>query len=168
MDLQKIAKRLASAPLSVPRTEQSPSMCGPASLSAVLAFFGVQATEDALRELSGATEEDGVEVNGMVKAAEAFGFETWWTENATIDQIRQVVGQFQLPVLVEWFKRDGGHWSVITGINDGTIYMMDPSNGEDIIMPVDQFEHIWFDFSSQKPEPESMTNRLMLVVRPRE
>ena len=161
---RRVARRfLSQTGLPVPAVDQSTGMCGPASLKAVLAYYGVEQTEDELRKLSGATEEDGVDATGLARAAKALGFRARVQHGARLADIKAWL-QKGVPVIVDWFSTEEGHYSVVTAIRDGDIFMIDPELGTEREMPLDKFERVWFDFDESTEEHEGLVNRVLLAV----
>jgi ABC-type bacteriocin/lantibiotic exporter with double-glycine peptidase domain len=80
--------------------------------------------------------------------------------------IKKSINKYNLPVLIDWFETDGGHWSVVKSINDKEVCYMDPKSGTSKKMPTDKFEQVWFDFESDVPKKETMQNRVMVVIFP--
>ena len=151
--------------LPVPAVDQGPGMCGPASLKAVLAYYGVEKTEDELKQLSGATEEDGVPPEGIVRAAKALGFRAYFKQNASLEELKGWLGK-KVPVIIDWYSTDEGHYSVLTAIQDGNVYMKDPELGTEREMPLDKFERVWFDFDSPSKEHKGLGSRQIVVILP--
>ncbi len=150
----------------MPSVDQSTGLCGPASLRAVLLYFGVDKTEAELAALSGANPEDGVPPEGLVRAARALGFEAYTKDGATLDDVWAWVAK-GVPVIVDWFSTDEGHYSVVKTLRGGKVYLMDPELGREREMDLDAFQRVWFDFEGSAERHEGFVQRQIVVVTPR-
>lgn len=140
--------------------------CGPASLRAVLAFYGVDATEEEIGEKA-ATDTNGTNNEGLVAAARAFGFEAEAFEDAEFEQLVDLVGRQGIPVIVGWYTTDGGvdgHYSVVKRADDMHVLLMDPQMG-DREMPSEDFRSLWFSFDDTD-EVRGLHRHEMVVVYP--
>ncbi len=146
--------------LSVPNLRQTPSYCGPTSLKAVLAYYGLNKSEAELTRLSGATKSKGVEASGIVRAAHKLGFHAEIRDGSTLSQLSRLVLDKKIPVIVDWFSTDEGHYSVVVGLDQKKIHLMDPELGAIRTLPVKDFERVWFDFA-----PPVMQSAKDLILR---
>ncbi|MDP3974801.1 MAG: cysteine peptidase family C39 domain-containing protein [Candidatus Jorgensenbacteria bacterium] len=138
-------KRKAIKLLNVKPFQETPGFCGPASLKMVLAYYGLRKSERELVRLSGATRSQGVEAPGLAKVARRLGFTARIKDRATLADIKKHVGK-GIPVIVDWFSKDDGHYSVVVGITKSTIYLQDPEIRRVRAMDVKTFKRVWFDF----------------------
>lgn len=58
--VQRVAARFVARVLDVPEIDQYPSMCGPASLQAVMQYWGHNVPQEELAAESEWTEEEGI------------------------------------------------------------------------------------------------------------
>ena len=154
-----------SIQLGVPPVRQTPGLCGPAALQAILAFYGIGKSEAELAELSGANRREGVGIAGLISAAKALGFHAKAKAKATLEELEDIVNQ-GIPVIVDWFSTDEGHYSVVTGIDKENIYLQDPELAKIRSKPRKEFERVWFDFDGSKPSKENLCSHTFLVVIP--
>lgn len=127
---------------------QSEAMCGPASLKILLSHYGKDFTERELGELCGSTFEIGTTHQGLVDALVHLGLNPLAKEDATIDELRELVHQ-EIPVIVGWYKVDEDHYSVVYDIDGTTVSMMDPEEASGRMqMTIEEFEKVWHDFDS--------------------
>ena len=103
--------------LKVRNFRQKTGFCGPASLKMVLEYLGVKRSEKELAELSGATKEKGTEARNLLKAAKSLGFKGFVKDFSKITDIKKYVVQKKIPVIVDWFSRDEGHYSAVVGVD---------------------------------------------------
>lgn len=162
----RVARRTASQFLKVPVVDQSPGLCGPSALKAVLSYWGVEATEAKLTELAEATPEEGATEVQLIKAAEALGFRTLHKFNATLEDLRQAIDVWKIPVLVDWFSVYDTHWCVVCAINEEYVYLMDPEKVTMRTVPIDRWMNVWFTYPGERIAPEDLQMRSMLLVYP--
>lgn len=147
--------------------KQSRSMCGPASLKMVFQYFGVEKTERTLARLSGATHRKGVPGEWLVRAARVLGFRAHLQDHCTFTDIHRYVHQRKIPVIVDWFLDDDGHYSVVVGLDRRHITLQDPAIGRRRTMDLHTFQRLWFDFDgSYIQKPQNIILRRMIVVYP--
>ncbi|MDD2732251.1 MAG: cysteine peptidase family C39 domain-containing protein [Candidatus Pacebacteria bacterium] len=151
---------------------QTPGLCGPASLKMVLDYYSISKSEAEIAKASGATRQKGVSIDGLVKAARHFGLHTFVKKNSSLDDLRYFVKR-KIPVIVDWFFEDEGHYSVVVDIDKKNIVLMDPSLRKILIyirrrkMPLDKFFRIWFDFKGDYiKNPKDIILRLIFVAAP--
>src|SRR5262249_33582675 len=146
--------------LEIPSFRQRPSFCGPASLKLVLSYFGIEKSERELGKLSGCTLTEGTPVNGLLRAARACGLRAYKKDLADFDDIRRLVNEERVPVIVDWFSTDEGHYSVVVGIDDENIHLQDPELGHKRSLRLETFRRVWFDFNGPYPRtPRDMVLR---------
>jgi len=146
---------------------QTSGFCGPASLKMVFDYYGVSVPEAQIAKAAGATRKKGVTPKGLVKAAEKFGFKAFFKEKCSLGDIGRFVKR-GVPVIVDWFSEDEGHYSVVTGIDGKNIILMDPELKGERKIPLKKFFRIWFDFSGDYiKDCKEMVLRAILVVIPK-
>ncbi len=146
---------------------QTPSLCGPASLKMVFDYYGVSVSEAEIAKIAGASREKGTSIEGLVKAAKHFGFRVFLKEGATLDDLKYFVKR-RIPVIVDWFSEDEGHYSVVVGIDSKNIILMDPELKGKRKIPLEKFFRIWFDFPGDYiKDSNEMVLRAILVVIPK-
>jgi predicted double-glycine peptidase len=162
----RVARRVAGEFLSVPVVDQSPGLCGPSALKAVLAYWGVDTTEQKLAELAEADPKVGATEIQLIKAAEALGFHTLHKFEATLEDLRQAIDLWKIPVLVDWFSVYDTHWSVVCAINEEYVYLMDPEKATMRAVPLDRWVKVWFTYPGEQISPKDLQMRSMLLVYP--
>lgn len=140
---------------------QTRGFCGPASLRMVLSYYGMEQSERALARLSGAIRAQGVRAAGLAAAARRLGFKAQVKDRATLADVRQWVSKKRVPVIVNWFSTDEGHYSVVVGITSRTISLLDPEWGKVRTIDKRVFARVWFDFMSGMP----LSGRSLVVRR---
>lgn len=153
--------------LKVSPFRQTTGYCGPASLKMVLAYFGVNKSESALAKLSGASRLHGVEGPGLVRAAKQLGFDAFIKDNAKIADIKKYVA-LKVPIIVDWFSKEDGHYSVVVGIDSKRVHLQDPEWKRAYSMDIKTFNRVWFDFPGDLIRSQKdLIIRRMIVVQPR-
>lgn len=153
--------------LNVQPFRQKPGLCGPASLKMVLGFFGVKITEKKLTEISGCTPSCGIGAEGLVCAARKLGFRARIKDLSELEDIREWVNRRKIPVIVDWFAFEGGHYSVVSGIDRENIYLEDPSLGYRRALKLSTFKRLWFDFPNDylKSKNDLIIRRMIVIDR---
>ncbi|MFH1461092.1 MAG: cysteine peptidase family C39 domain-containing protein [Patescibacteria group bacterium] len=152
--------------------QKKSGFCGPVSLKMVLNYYNILVSANQLAKLSCVTEDEGISMTGLVKAAHYFNFQVFYKQNSAIKDLKYFMKK-KIPVIVDWFLEDDGHYSVVVDVTDKNVILMDPVLGKILIytrkriIPIDKFFRIWFDFPGDFiKEPEELVLRLMLVVTP--
>lgn len=155
--------------LDIKPFDQTRGYCGPASLKMVLRYFGDERTEEEVAEIAGASHQDGAPGENLVAAAQALGYDAWLEDDAKIEDLVKYVVDDELPVIVDWFSTNEGHYSVVVGIDEEKqeIKLQDPEIGKMRTIPLDEFENIWFDFDSDRPEKDTFVIRRLIVICPK-
>jgi len=156
--------------LKVKSFKQPAELCGPTSLRMVLDYFGLKITETEVVKLAKydkkkMNREDNTGANRLANTAKSLGFKSFVKDNSNLKDIRKYVVGKKVPVIVNWFSKIEGHYSVVVDINDKQITLMDPETGGLRKMPINLFEDIWFDFSPHYIRtPKSLVVKRMIVV----
>lgn len=136
--------------LKVKLFEQSESMCGPASLKILFSYFGRNYTEKKLACFCSSTKKDGTDYKGMIKGAKKVSGFIFVKKNGTINELEYFIKKEKLPVIINWFDADDGHYSVVIGMNKKYIITADPINGKkERWLSRKTFPNIWFDFTGK-------------------
>jgi len=165
--------------LAVPDVRQAtPYTCSASALQAVLAYYGVEASEDLLAKELGATPEDGAPPEAIVRVAVAHGLAATKRENMTVDDLAAEITQGR-PVIVEiqaWSDAprtswaddwDDGHYAIVIAVEGDRLVFEDPSVlGSRAVLSRREFEERWHDddggyrnvragivFGSKRPAP---------------
>jgi predicted double-glycine peptidase/predicted deacylase len=153
--------------LNVNPFRQRSGYCGPASLKMVLGFLGVKITEKKVAEISGCTKSRGIGAEGLVRAAQKLGFRAKVKDFADLKDIDEWVNKKKIPVIVDWFAFEGGHYSVVSGLDKENIYLEDPSLGYRRALKLSTFKRLWFDFPNNylKSRSELIIRRMIVIDR---
>lgn len=152
-----------------PLEQSAHGYCGPACLKMVLGYFGVKKSERELVRLTGATRKHGVDAVGLLKTARALGFRGFAKDYATFADLRRYILKRRVPVIVDWFSEDDGHYSVVAHVDRRNIYLCDPEFGRRRAMPLTTFRRVWFDYVPDAPRTKNdFVIRRMIVLLSRE
>lgn len=149
------------------------SHCGPASLKMVLDYFGTELSEDRLAEMTGCTVEDGVEADDIKRVAEELGFECDIHDDSTFEDLEYWLKK-KVPVIVDWITPGvpgddrsimaGGHYSVVVGLNDTHILLLDPQIGGYRSVKRKDFWEVWYDHIGNSPEKGKFFVRQLIAI----
>lgn len=132
--------------LAVRGINQRSGFCGPAALAMVLDYFGVRKTMKELEKRTGCTAEKGVEGEKLVGVAKEYGLTGFVKDEAGIRDLREYVTKRKIPVIVDWFSADDGHYCVVVDVGRKYVYLLDPEIGKVRKMNLTTFYRVWFDF----------------------
>ncbi|MDD5144832.1 MAG: cysteine peptidase family C39 domain-containing protein [Candidatus Pacebacteria bacterium] len=151
---------------------QTPGLCGPAALKMVMDYYGISVSEGEIAKRAGSTRENGTSIEGLMKAARYFGFKTFTKTACSLGDLRYFMKK-GIPVIVDWFSEDDGHYSVVVDVTKTKVILMDPELRKFLIyarrreIPCDKFMRIWFDYKGDYiKRSKDMVLRLILVVTP--
>ncbi len=146
--------------------QQRDSFCGPSSLKIVLHFFGIHKTE---KQIANAVKAKhlGVEAPDIVRLAKRWGLKAKIKDHAELKDLSRWVKKKGIPIIVEWFLDDDGHFSVVVDIDRENVYLQDPDLGHIREMPKDVFLRVWFTYPTKYLKKESdIVLRRMLIIHP--
>lgn len=163
--MDKKYERIAARIIPVPHFVQTPGLCGASALRSILSYWGKEFSEQELAEKSNSSVEDGVEAPGLLEAAGLVGFKGFYHDDADLDDLRYFV-DLGIPVIVDWWSTDSGHYSVVVGVDDDYVYMVDPNKDKHYSrIPLEKFKQNWFDFEDLD-ETRGLSRRRLIVVTP--
>ncbi|MEK7555074.1 MAG: cysteine peptidase family C39 domain-containing protein [Patescibacteria group bacterium] len=145
---------------------QSANLCGPAALKIVLGYYGVTVSEKKLAKLA-RSDNWGTRAEHLVATAKKLGFNAHIKNFADLSDIRTYVKR-GIPVIVDWFSGDDGHYSPVAGIDAKYIYLQDSELGRIRHIDLKTFKRVWFDFTGDFLKKKSdIVLRSMIVVFPK-
>jgi len=159
-----------------PFKQSDSSRCGPACIRMVLDYYKIDVTEDEIANHCGWTYEEGCDDVGIKKAIEHYGLGCSIRNECDLDDIRYWVDH-HIPVIVDWFANGlddfdmpNGHSSVVVGIDQERIHLVDPWLGQKISIPLAEFERVWFDWKGTDTIQswEDMVIRQIIIPYPSE
>lgn len=131
---------------NVPFTRQLPNFCGPASLSSLLAFWGVSATQTEIGSRSFAQSDSGTNGADMLLFCRDQGLSAY-SFNGTIKDLKEFVSR-NIPVMIlqdmtrTWTD---GHFRIVVGYNDdkGTVTLRDSRQPGLVTLAYKEFDYLW-------------------------
>jgi len=162
--------------ITLPAFKQSDSSrCGPAAIKMVLAYYGVDQTEDEICKRCNHTYELGCTDLQMKTALESFGFTVEVYNNSSLLDIEYWISR-HMPVIVDWFTggahpsqgdMPNGHSGVVVGLDRENVYLMDPENAQVRSILREDFVRVWFDWRAPIISSwEDMVIRQAIVAYP--
>jgi tetratricopeptide (TPR) repeat protein len=132
--------------------------CGPASLSMALSYFGVNVTQDELREQmrpfnnpAGGNDDKSVFAPEFVEYAQKYGMQSIARPNGTTELLKKLVANDVPVVLRTWLhpNEDIGHFRIVRGYNDarGVFIQDDSYEGRNLEYSYSTFEEMWKPFN---------------------
>jgi predicted double-glycine peptidase len=144
-----------------PDGDQHKSDCGPACVAMLLEYAGVRVDINTLaREAGMSTTKRYTLPADLIRAANLHGLKIERRTDCTIDMLRSAIALHCPPIVLIHYgslgtlRQDrawnGGHWVVVVGVSDDTIYVHDPdwqgeqrSCGQNLAIPRAIFEDAW-------------------------
>lgn len=132
----------------------------------ILSFYGIEKTEEELAQLTGCTQETGVGADKLLEAAQELGLHGFIKDFAEFADVHEWVKNQQVPVIVDWFSQDDGHYAVVVDIDTENIYFLDPEIGHVRAMQLKKFKQVWFDFAGEfLQSKDDLIIRRIIVLR---
>jgi hypothetical protein len=82
-------------------------------------------------------------------------------------EIKDIVGwiSMDVPVIVDYFSVDDGHYAVAVGVKENRIRLQDPQIGSQVDMKIADFRRIWFDFPGKylRSKKDLIIRRLIAI-----
>ncbi len=148
-----------------PHEQEKLDSCGTACLKIILDYYGIKKSERSLAKLCKTTKK-GTKAEDLIKAAKRFKLTGFIKENSNISELKKYVHQ-KIPVIVDWFLEDDGHYAIVAKIDQRNIYLQDPSIGKIRKIKLKKFNRIWFDFVYDIPteKKDFMIRRMMVIYK---
>lgn len=137
------------------KSQKTGFTCGPAALRSILHYFGVTKSEEELKKLTKANEDEGTNTEELIKVARHFGLKTKVKYNMDkqhlkdwLDEDKPVIVCFQAWGSKKYYKtKESGHYAVVIGYDDKNVYFQDPSIHSKTrgYLPWDTFIKRWHD-----------------------
>lgn len=138
----------------MPLVRQTYNACGPASISQVLAYFGLTVSQAEVSRHTRATERSYMTAQAIVTFAPKVGMEARLYSGGSLDTVRAAIRRgLPLIALQSHITAQGQvipHWRVVSGYDDATrvVYLMDPLLGY-VKMGYADFTRVWADHHGQ-------------------
>lgn len=127
--------------------QSAPGFCGAAALRILLSYFGIKKSEEEIAALCKTTEEHGTHPSDLKKAVRKLGFSVIARQYGYYKILDGYINKRKIPVLVDWWKVDDGHYSVICGLNRKFVWIIDPRIDRTRIIKMSwvTFQRVWRD-----------------------
>ncbi len=114
--------------------------------------------------MCGATAKSGIEAKPIIAVAKKLGLKGFTKDNSNFDDIAKYLTK-KIPIIVDWFSTDDGHYSVVVGLDTKYIYLEDPEFGGINKIKKGTFYRVWFDFRGNYIKtPKNVILRRILVI----
>jgi predicted double-glycine peptidase len=170
--------------LDVPDVKQpSNYTSGPASLQAVLDYYGMDMMVDDLINITNTTPVNGTLPENIAQTARNLGFSAEIKQNMTLEELQENINQ-EIPVIIDaqvWKSNNttgnltadqlDGHYMVVIGIDNENVYFEDPAVlGSRGYMTNQEFLDRWY---AVYPDPDNngtniTTNHLGIIITGKE
>jgi predicted double-glycine peptidase len=152
--------------LKIKPFRQKIGFCGPASLKMVLDYYGIKKSENVLGKITGRTAKKGTPANGILRAVKILGLKGFVKDFSNFNEIKYYLNR-KIPVIVNWFSEDEGHYSVVVGIDKTNIYLQDPELGRIRRINLKVFKRIWFSFLGNfiKSNSKLILRRIIIIEK---
>ncbi|PNY83140.1 peptidase C39 [Deinococcus koreensis] len=138
----------------MPLVRQSYNACGPASISQVLAYFGLKVSMAEVSRFTRASDRSYMTAQAIVTFAPRVGMEARLYTNGSLNTVRAAIRK-GLPIIalqshITAQGRVIPHWRVVVGYDDvrQETYLMDPLLGY-VKMGYIDFNRVWADHHGQ-------------------
>jgi len=146
--------------------QQRDRHCGPASMKILLHHFGIVKTE---KQIANAVKAKslGVEAEDLLKIAKKWGLKGHIKDHSELKDLKHWVKDKKIPVIIEWFDEDDGHFSVVVDADRENVYLQDPEIGQIRALRRDVFLRVWFTFPTayMKKESDLILRRMLILHR---
>lgn len=138
----------------MPLVRQTYNACGPASLTQVLAYFGLKMTMADVSRLTRPSETSYMSAQAIVNFAPQVGMQARLFSGGSLGTVKAAI-KSGLPIIalqshITAAGRVIPHWRVVVGYNDpaAQVYLMDPLLGY-VAMGYADFARVWADQRGQ-------------------
>ena len=137
----------------MPLVRQTYNACGPASLTQVLGYFGINVALADVSRLTRPNERAYMTAQAIVDFAPSVGMEARLYRGGSLGTVRAAI-RARLPLIALQSHITSTavipHWRVVTGYDDARqeVYLMDPLLGY-VLMSYADFTRVWADHQGQ-------------------
>ncbi len=156
--VQRSSTTPSSFGLSLPKLYlQTMNNCGPATLSMVFAYYGVDRSQQTIGDFlrpyqnpTGNNDDKSVSMDEMLAYAESAGFAAFHRVDGNLDTLRAFVSH-NVPVVVQSLMTptsDIGHFRIVTAYDDAQqrLVQTDPYLGPNLTDSYSEFQTMWQPF----------------------
>ena len=148
--------------LTVPFFKQDTGYsCGPATLQMVLRYYNIVMSEEDLIKKLHANKENGTLHKPMIALCQKEGLYVYVNNDSSLEEIGGFL-EHKIPVVIHFIEPSecDGHYSVVVGIEDDTVVLNDPWNGE-------KFKKKKKDFMKEWHSEDGVHKKWMMAVSDR-
>jgi ABC-type bacteriocin/lantibiotic exporter with double-glycine peptidase domain len=138
----------------MPLIRQSYNACGPASLTQVLRYYGLNADMATVSRYTRPSETSYMTAQAILDFAPRVGMEARLYAGGSLNTVRAAIKNGVPVIALQTYVSPSGrpipHWRVVVGYNDTArqTYLMDPLLGY-VAMGYDDFARVWADHRGQ-------------------
>ncbi len=138
----------------MPLIRQSYNACGPASLTQVLRYYGVNVDMATVSAHTRPSDTSYMTAQAILDFAPRVGMEARLYSGGSINTVRTAIKSGVPVIALQTYVSPSGqiipHWRVVVGYNDAArqTYLMDPLLGY-VAMGYDDFARVWADHRGQ-------------------
>lgn len=140
---------MKNALLNVPFVRQKKDWCGPACLKMVLQYYGVKKSQAVLARACKTSRVTGTRAKDIIRVANRFGLQGMIRDYTSWKELTKWVEKRKVPVIVNWFSVDEGHYSVAVHVTPNRIVLHDPEHGPLRAFTRTHFFQVWFGFDGE-------------------
>lgn len=127
--------------------------CGPTALGMILAFqYSLDLTQRELNILTGVTP-DGTSEHHLIRALKIMGFRYEESSKGTRHKLRDFLRNGVAPMVHVVLEDGGGHYMIVTGMDDSNIWLADPRTGTVIQYGMSFFLGVWKEEANDNSSP---------------
>ena len=115
--------------------------CGANALQAVLAYYGIELSEEILMKDAKTNPKKGTTIKGILKTLDEFKLK-YESKRMTIKDIQNYLDK-KIPVLILLSAYNEFHWVVAIGYDKNKIFFDDPSSFERTFLEDKELEKKW-------------------------
>ncbi|MDV6373298.1 C39 family peptidase [Deinococcus arenicola] len=138
----------------MPLIRQSYNACGPASLTQVLQYFGLNVDMATVSSYTRPSETSYMTAQAILDFAPRVGMDARLYAGGSINTVRTAIRSGVPVIALQTYISPSGqaipHWRVVVGYNDASAqaYLMDPLLGY-VAMDYDDFTRVWTEHRGQ-------------------
>jgi len=129
----------------------------------VLDYFGIHWSEKRIAGFVKTTKTHGTTSANIVSGLNAQGLKTELHWRSNFRNAQKFLDK-KMPVIVNWYAVDYEHYSVVVGLDERHIYLLDPEFGNRRQILRTDFKRLWFGKRGADPTFERPVDLAPLIV----
>jgi predicted double-glycine peptidase len=127
--------------------------CGPTALGTILLYqYGLELTQRELNLLTGVTQ-DGTNEHHLIRALKLLGFKYEESSKGTKQKLKDFLRKGLIPMVHVVLEDGGGHYMVVTGMDEQNVELADPRTGTTITYGLVFFLGVWKEEANDNSSP---------------